>query len=238
MFQRTSPGEESRPLSSILKALKKLEEEHPSPGDDIPWPRKLGPARIIRRWEIHSGRIAMILWASLGSILLAATGWFILYARQPIAANVAPRAVIPESVPANTAPLPEFLRKPQQPVQASKAKPSPTPAVRKPVRQAALGTAKQRSLPTPQTNTAKTTPKHRAEQQKLKAVGVPEGLTLQAISWSRQASERIAVINGQIIREGNAIEGFTIVRIEPDRVFVSKGGGTLALAFDLKRSRP
>jgi hypothetical protein len=56
-------------------------------------------------------------------------------------------------------------------------------------------------------------------------------LTLQAISWAPNMDARIAVINGQIVREGGAVEGFTISKINPDEVFVRSGSDEWRLVF-------
>lgn len=49
-------------------------------------------------------------------------------------------------------------------------------------------------------------------------------LNLQAIAWSKDPKGRIAVINNRVIREGGSIEGFSVVRIAMDEVSVQKGG--------------
>ena len=68
-------------------------------------------------------------------------------------------------------------------------------------------------------------------------VDLPElkvGLTLQAISWSEEPQRRIAVINGNIVREGGAVEGFTITRIDQNLVLIRKGSEEWKLVFKLK----
>ena len=47
--------------------------------------------------------------------------------------------------------------------------------------------------------------------------------TLQAISWGSDPETRLAVINNRILREGAAIEGVTILRIEPDGIIFQDG---------------
>jgi hypothetical protein len=61
------------------------------------------------------------------------------------------------------------------------------------------------------------------------------GLELQAVSWDPSPANRIAVINGSIIREGGAIEGFSVVRIEEDEVLVRKGLSEWRLVFNIKK---
>jgi hypothetical protein len=59
--------------------------------------------------------------------------------------------------------------------------------------------------------------------------GVLERLTdgslkVQAIVWSPTPQERMAVLNNQIVREGDAVDDFTVVAIGPDDVVVRKDG--------------
>ena len=60
------------------------------------------------------------------------------------------------------------------------------------------------------------------------------GLELQAIAWSDDTGSRIAVINSRIVREGGAVEGVSVVRINPDGVVFKNGGETWQQDFRLK----
>jgi general secretion pathway protein B len=64
-----------------------------------------------------------------------------------------------------------------------------------------------------------------------KAVAVPEGeggplptLKISGIVWQETPSERKAVINGKLAREGDVVEGVKILEIYPDRILVSHRG--------------
>ncbi len=59
-------------------------------------------------------------------------------------------------------------------------------------------------------------------------------LKLQAIAWSNNASQRIAVINDRIVREGESVEGFSINQIRQDDVVVNDGTQSWQLEFDLR----
>ncbi len=65
------------------------------------------------------------------------------------------------------------------------------------------------------------------EKRSYDDVQVISGLTLNGIS--RKGEDSYALINKQIVRVGDAIEGLTVSRIEPDRVLLSKGGQTYVL---------
>jgi len=57
-------------------------------------------------------------------------------------------------------------------------------------------------------------------------------LKVQAIVWAPDAKKRMAVVNSQVIREGGIIEGFTVVGIGEDAVYVrEKGTGLLKVPF-------
>lgn len=51
----------------------------------------------------------------------------------------------------------------------------------------------------------------------------PSILKLQAISWSPEAKDRLAVINNRILREKGSVEGYVIILIDQDSVVVEKG---------------
>jgi hypothetical protein len=58
--------------------------------------------------------------------------------------------------------------------------------------------------------------------------------SLQAIAWSDDPKERIAVIDGHILREGDAFEGMTIAGIGKDTVIIRQGARRVTLEFRLK----
>jgi len=58
------------------------------------------------------------------------------------------------------------------------------------------------------------------------------GLHVQAISWNETPSRRLAVINSRLCREGEKINGYRILAINPDDVAVSNGEKTGKLIFN------
>jgi hypothetical protein len=60
------------------------------------------------------------------------------------------------------------------------------------------------------------------------------GLKLQAISWAPAPGDRLAVINGSIVREGASLDGYVIVQIDKEEVSVRKDLEQWKLVFDLK----
>ena len=59
-------------------------------------------------------------------------------------------------------------------------------------------------------------------------------LKLQAIAWSKSAAQRIAVINGHVVREGESVEGFSVNQIRQEDVIVNDGSESWQLEFSLK----
>jgi hypothetical protein len=59
-------------------------------------------------------------------------------------------------------------------------------------------------------------------------------LKLQAIAWSKKAAQRIAVINGHIVREGESVEGFSVTQIRQDDIIVNDGTESWQVEFRLK----
>jgi hypothetical protein len=59
-------------------------------------------------------------------------------------------------------------------------------------------------------------------------------LQLQAIAWSKKAAQRIAVINGHIVREGESVEGFSVTQIRQDDIIVNDGTQSWQVEFRLK----
>jgi hypothetical protein len=57
---------------------------------------------------------------------------------------------------------------------------------------------------------------------------------VQAIAWSRDPGARIAVINGQVLREGGSIEGATVTRIGMDEIDIKEGSKSWKLRCKAK----
>ena len=57
-------------------------------------------------------------------------------------------------------------------------------------------------------------------------------LKIQAIFWDAEPGKRIAVINGQVLKEGDGLEGMALVRIEEGAVVMTTSQGEFVLAFE------
>ncbi|MFH1618818.1 MAG: general secretion pathway protein GspB [bacterium] len=58
---------------------------------------------------------------------------------------------------------------------------------------------------------------------------LPTGFSVQAIAWSKVPAERIAVINGEVLREGGFVGGIQVDQIGLDEVSLKKGDKTWLL---------
>lgn len=56
-------------------------------------------------------------------------------------------------------------------------------------------------------------------------------IKIQAISWSDIPENSLAVINNQVLRVGDGIEGYQISRINPDDIILQRGGKAFRLDF-------
>ncbi len=58
------------------------------------------------------------------------------------------------------------------------------------------------------------------------------GLKLQAITWLNNPQKRFTVINGSIVRLGEMVDGFRLIRIEEDQVTIEKDNRKWLLKFN------
>jgi hypothetical protein len=121
--------EESEIVSSILKALKKLEDDNPPKGRSVIWPSGRAPRRTIRRWDISSGWSVLLLWGMLAVVLLISVGGLLLYLLSPAKHDGMPAASVAQLVtkPIQESPPPEAVARSCRRTAAATAG-SPAPA--------------------------------------------------------------------------------------------------------------
>ena len=271
-------------MSSILKALKKIDETSPAADDGHPWPHP-GDARdaittsIKRRWFIRRVTTYVLVAACIISLAL------LLYFRQvdetPRQHSAAAgktsqnkqtqvhRVKIGQANPAgketktttqNPASKPIASTGDKEPSLGAKAAapvrqaPAAQPAKgsrdsRKPTRSRTPLPKKSKKAatkivpPTSQKTALKPSPKPEATKATTvsRTRQTPQysrlqntDMVLQAIAWAPEPAKRIAVINGSIVREGEAIEGFTLMRIRKDDIVLNDGSQTWQLDFGFK----
>lgn len=272
-------------MSTILKALKRIDQTTPPEEDLQDWPagidtKKTVRGRVHKIWFYRKAVLALIL-----AIIILAAGWLVYSQKQWLTAKIFPQKssakgpiyhakIDPASetskdsaparvpVPKNKeAPpgsgselrptvkaqqprgLPRFpaaQKNPKKPIYTApdktrvpqKDRPVNPSVSRPPATSSAISV--QRSPGPVATapagkSTSRVTPAARSYQRlddsKLK---------LQAIAWSKDAAQRIAVINGHIVREGESVEGFVVNQIRQEDVVVNDGSTSWQLEFGLK----
>jgi len=220
-------------LSSILKALKKLEKDTPRYGDSQPYPvdvKKTVEKGVKKKQNFY--KIFFILFAA---IILVFGGWLLLNrkpsleeksssteissARKPVAQKKKKAKVKPASAPASKRRTrPSVKRKIVSPkVSARSGKKAVKPGSRQVKIPASRKVMKEISY-----GDNRTKPKSTRSAISFKSAG-SSGLKLQAIAWSSDSKERICVVNDRILREGSSIEGALIIKIDKNDVSFQKG---------------
>jgi len=195
---------EETTLSSILKALKKVENvPPPEQGENdlrdrisrsVPSP---GPTRDKRPLLLAAGILVVLVAVFLSS---------------RFASHQKPAPAMIEAVPnAGTAPRPPELSKPEE---------APVPAAESTILKA----------PPPATRPPRIIPEGNRKPVPLKPVKplprpVIQDLILEGIVWSEAPESRFAMIDGQIVRQGGTIQGVRVIRIAEDHVLVQSRDG-------------
>jgi hypothetical protein len=237
-------------MSSILKALRKLEEQqaarrggtspaaHQAP---VPGPRWRAPTAI------------------LVSVVLAVAGTVAVM--NSLSPRTAPETAAPApqrqetAAPGSTVGLPEPVL-PAEPVttplavteQETVAVPAPLeeqvavrvavprsapaarsrtapamPSLQEP-ETAAPFSATARTTPTQTSSRPHSPPEARQVDRALAPPPPPLSITVTGIAWQKGESDRIAMVNGSPVSEGTVVAGARVVEIKPDRVRFSRDG--------------
>ena len=212
-------------MSSILKALKKLEAETPRHGDSQPYPvdvKKTVENGVIKKQKYY--KFFLILFSA---IIIVSASVYLLTGQTALKGKISPDSVevVRKSIPAR--PKKENVRiasVPDLKTRKKRAKPSDRikkkenlPGSRQVKIPASRKVMKEKSY-----GDNRTKPKPARSAIPFKSAG-GSGLKLQAIAWSSDSKERIAVVNGRILREGSSIEGALIIKIDKNDVSFQKG---------------
>jgi len=96
----------------------------------------------------------------------------------------------------------------------------------------AMGNNRLRSAEVPSAAQLNAAAQSQEERQFANAERMTDGrIKIQAIVWSVIAADRMAVVNNRIVREGTALEEFSIVGISQDVLYVREAGRLLAVPF-------
>ena len=210
-------------MSSILKALQKLEEDRATrrqgPPDITSGLLKSTKPRRPRTWLMPVSLLAVAAGTALATYI--AMGGFSRSSPPVAPVPVSPQASRPETA--------------RDVVPAAVAPPGPTSSHRQPASVPAPAKRTAASSPISPTAPASGNPAQRALGESAKA---PEAVALPAqpsptaaasfrvsgIAWQKDSASRFAVVNGQTLMEGGVIEGVRVEKIFPDRVRFSRDG--------------
>lgn len=232
-------------MSSILKALKKLEEQKaPRPqyeldlSSGIMRERRRGRQR---RWVIPTGMAAIAVAAAITTYAVMqlqhhpTTGEEARLEAAPAALPTPPRTpaapvVQVTGAPASTSSQPTVTPQQKITVRPAAAVTADAPSAPASVRQQ-KNAAAAAALPVrpavqtgPVMSPATASPPH-MEQGDTPADRMPK-LKLSGIAWQQDSASRYAVVNGVAVSEGSTIDGAKIDEILPDKVRFSMAGRT------------
>ncbi|MDY6792020.1 MAG: hypothetical protein SWH54_12205 [Thermodesulfobacteriota bacterium] len=213
-------------MSSILKALRKLEEETPTHGDSQPYP--VDVKKTVENGVIKKQRYFKFFLIVFSAIFIISVSLFLL-SRQtaPTKKNV------PNSIPIVRKGIPDRPK-----TENVKIASVPDSKSRKRRAKPSSGIKKAKNLPgyskmkTSASRAVRKKKPYRSNHTKPKPAksslpfksAAGSGLKLQAIAWSSDPKQSIAVVNGRILREGSSVEGTLIIKIDKNDVSFQKGG--------------
>lgn len=213
-------------MSSILKALKKLEEEKNSLREE----RERDVSREILKppaeKRITSGWFWLLAGTS-GVIIVLLT--VALFLKSKPGSQVVPADTFPHpaatDTPKESGLLPE-KRAPEAVIPLQKksgALPPPQPVAPVVQQKAAQPELPGFKAPDP--------PKAEATPVRNQTVPTETPLTLSGVAWNRDSADRLAILNGQPTAVGESVNGAHLLEILPDRVRLSRNGKTFELSI-------
>lgn len=230
-------------MSSILKALKKVENDSPQQEIIPSFPQTIDTKKTVQRRARGIQRLHRLLFVCLFMLILGGATWFLLdnpdRFRRPSESvhaglespPTAPRAAVripPKSInrqetegPKALPPAVEIQPKPF-PVDET---PPPALFAEQPI-QTSTGMAEKEEVSGPPGEMPIPSP----EPVLSKPID-PLQFKLEAIVWANNPESRFAVINGRIIRAGGSIDEVSVKEIGRDFVAIESGSETYRLKF-------
>lgn len=256
-------------MSSILKALKKIESELPEKSEVQFRQQEIDTQKIIHKRITDTMRLKKQFFVIFVAIILAAGGGLVVgrisweHLPSPVTkTDIEHTKPLPgigkNTVDRNLSQKKKVVKKDDEKVvaatQAANKESSPVIKLREkepvPVNTTELmipksvGRDKEKiaaknSIPKDNTTEAKAeTSGQHSENRRILSMPVKQahesGLHLQAIAWSSDPGSRIAVINGQVLREGGSVERALVTHIGKNEVVFKKQGEEWKQLFRLK----
>jgi hypothetical protein len=216
-----------------LTALKKLEEDAPPQEASASAPRKVDARRsVLQRIRRVKGEwlINRLFVGSLALILLVLGVWMILSNRAS-SDSVTSHQTQLASLSAEGRPGTDVVASGK--IEHSTPE-SPASSARKADSQSAHSETGIQHQDSPEQTEPPGTETQEAPGSVLQAetTGIDEsGLKLEAIVWSNKDENCFAVINGQILRAGQTIDGASVTKIDRDYVTLESGDHSCRLRF-------
>ena len=235
-------------VSSILKALKKVEDVQPEPRRTENWSHAFDSREAIRKQARRSRAVRTGLAALCAVLVLGVGGWWLSVQgpgsgggpEQPAGkavtgngpggtaapgtpAGIAPAASKPAPARATRAELPAVASPPAAAVPAARKTSVPAKADPVPPPRPAAAPRAARAVPT--------APAASGEQETTERLDT-SGFRLEAIVWSSDPAGRFAVINGSILRQGGTMDGLTVTSIERNSVKLRSGNKAGEIRFN------
>lgn len=202
-------------MSSILRALKKLEEEStPGKSEIQPAAQKIKKGRLKNQWTGTAPGINKFLAVVVVFLLLAISGWLII--------NRPGKPVMEKQRDASSTGSPPISIPPQAPA-LKEASPGESSADVMRGEQTKPSAGAEAPIHPVAGNTfdRETKSKHPA-------------LNLTGILWSGVPGRRLALINNRYLKEGEKINGVTLIRIGEKEVTLQSGAETWTIRFGWK----
>jgi len=236
-------------LSSILRALKKLENEPRHLGGSQHLDSKFVPSADIGKQRTVSTIFIMVVGGSIVCGLVILAGWWLFSEKFQSQTIVPPKiSQLDSRLDESPTPSQNLNNAPIRAVAEEKSKETletqktveqvrePEPAsLEKPDSQI-IG--QENALPAEEQTPEKTVaPSGSTPVTPVKTITVEipklndPDMKLQAITWSRVPQKRIAVINSRILREGEMVSGYLINTINQDDIVLSQEGAKWKLLF-------
>jgi hypothetical protein len=245
-------------MSSILTALQKLAEEKQRGERDIAFPAGSLSRPDRQLYDKRKSTWARV-YAPVVMLMLLAGGWFgrayFKEADMPLTSQArkeAPPAQHWEQSaerPSNLAGAAEPVLAGNEPVEAGSMlqhpKPGkaaiatlaePRPVAREEERSPEQATTATAPSLAPKAEARTQTPADEAGAGSDESIPILHNapLKVQALVWSTNPRKRIAVINNLVLKEGDDIESFQVLRIDPDAIIVNADGHLSQVRFGSK----
>jgi hypothetical protein len=234
-------------LSSILKALKKLEREGFEKQSEKAWPDSLQSLKEKGR-KIRFKKNAMFI-VCLILVLSIFSGGLIFYSlrnstslQQPPIQAKQHRIEMSQNQEGKTGQI-QFPHLDQQVLMSNmRSTTGKIPEIeRKPITQKDFFSTDTHTFIKPETMISRkveTTPTHAGSEKDdtalLPMLKDDPRIDLQAIAWSADSKSSFAVINNRIVREGQTCDGIVLIKIDKDEVYFRDGRNEWREKFRIK----